>query len=341
MRPLKFGNLRLKNRLGVSSENVIYTDKFYKWIINNYKPSIVFSPTFSKVDPLEEQGRIYARVAVAQLSVDGYLFYLRPLSIKRHNVKKVIDFRDDTITLIASIYGRNLLEWEELIEFSEREGFDGLEMDLSLEPLLGEKYMISNLVSEVRSMTKLPFFVKLPVSAVSKNQELIHLISNIDGLVLTPRLVYSVGHHLLRACSTDLSKLALGLLMSIAKELKNTIDVAFISDLPPRDIEPLIDELNLILYDMVFLLEYLGIRGKISINIREPMLRWPSIPRNMKLTILSDKLPLCRVVCPNGSIPETPLEEEELVEVDESCDFCGLCLYLCRNNMRFTRIFKP
>ncbi len=333
-----FGGLRLKGKWGLSSDNVVLNKKYYEWIIKQ-GGSILFSPTFSTFNPLNETKRLYAKLVIGKLNAYEYVIYSRPLSFNIENIKNIINLTRD-VPLIASIYGRTFAEWETLVEFCEKRGFDALEIDLSLENVLSESnYPLADLISEIASITRLPLFLKVPI--VGGRYNIYRETSDVRGIILSPHITYSIGSHIFRIHSTELSTLILSMALSIISELEGTISVAMISDTFIKNrynYNYVIEHLNLILYDTSLLLRYLGISKKFEIRSLKPVFAWPSISRNMKLAFDSEKMTICQTVCPYGSIPS---KGKGLVEVSDTCDFCGLCLSLCNDLIKIVKIFKP
>lgn len=332
-----FGGLRLKSRWGVSSDNVIINRKYYEWIIKQ-GGSILFSPTFSVFNPLHETERSYAKIVISKLIKDEYLIYSRPLSFSIEDITRNIINLKEEVPLVASIYGRTFMEWETLVEFCEKRGFNALEIDFSLKKSFPEKdYSLTDLIPEIASITKLPLILK--VSLLNKSGEIYKEISDIRGLILSPHITYSIGSHVFRVHSTELSALALNLVLPLISELEDTVSIAMISDMFfKNEYKHMFGSLNLVLYDASLLLKYLGVNQRFEVRSLKPLFSWPSLSRDMKLAFDSKNLAVCKSVCPQDSIPS---EGKGLVEVNDNCDFCGICLSLCGDLVKMVKVFNP
>jgi len=355
MRKYRFAGLTLTSKIGLSSDNPIISPCFYDWLLAN-NIGIIFTPTITRNTLPEEKDKRYAKISIAELTEEDYIIITRPLSMSFDLFTNLLLQRlkdssknNSSIPIVASIAGKRLSDFADIIEKLEESGiFSAIELDLiSTQILLGSRrglfeYSI-DLIDEIISITKMTVISKIPVSmALSKDTLPDLLKTDVKGIVISPHPIYSIGSHIFRVHSTALSRININILAKVLTQFEE-IDVAYVDD--ALEIEkkekPFIYKIfNLLLYDVSFLLNFKKSIRSYTRGFQEFPIIWPHLRKGFKLVVDPRYVKQCSKICPYDAIPFK--EEEELIEVTDKCDFCGLCVSICpKNSVKKARVFTP
>lgn len=346
----RFAGYVTKSTRGISSELPLYSPEFWRWVVSQ-DVGLIFTPTVTQNPPLSDADGTYPRIHVAEVTGERHMIVSRPLSSV---LREALELREivkggSDVYIFSSIAATSLNEWADFIDKVESGGFDGIEVDIPSMSAISnvrkrefELYTV-DLLGEISSMTMLPVTAKIELSQARNLRYLEDLAKvGVKGLTITPHMMYSVGRHLFRVHSSDVSRISLRILAGLISEFPD-MDIAYVSDGPFS--EPpgthLLAAFNIVLYDFSALKAFLK-RGLERYVQEDPEKRlplyWRKVSKDLRLVVRSDAAATCSEICPYRAIPREAPKGEFLANVDESCDLCGLCLSLCSDSISFARV---